>query len=72
MAAQPSVQKVTKAFHSTPSGSETTAKKPAWWVKLPPSHPTRVKSCVFQRHITEAEAAALSRLHVFCAGDLIA
>ena len=28
--AQPYSGKVTKAFHSTPSGSETTAKKPAW------------------------------------------
>ena len=27
---QPSLRKVTKAFRSTPSGSETTAKKPAW------------------------------------------
>ena len=34
--AQPYSGKVTKAFHSTPSGSETTAKKPAWGVKLPP------------------------------------
>ena len=44
--AQPSLRKVTKAFHSTPSGSETTAKKPAWGVKLSPSHPTRVKYIV--------------------------
>ena len=28
--AQPYSGKVTKSFHSTPSGSETTAKKPAW------------------------------------------
>ena len=37
--AQPVLGKVTKAFHSTPSGSETTAKKPAWGVKLPPPPP---------------------------------
>ena len=37
--AQPYLRKVTEAFHSTPSGSETTAKKPAWGVKLLPLSP---------------------------------
>ena len=40
--AQPYSGKVTKAFHSTPSGSETTAKITGLGVKLSPSHPTRV------------------------------
>ena len=33
--AQPYLGKVTKAFHSTPRGLETTAKKPAWGYNKP-------------------------------------
>ena len=37
--AQPYLKKVTKAFHSTPSGSETTAKITGLGVKLSPLSP---------------------------------
>ena len=37
--AQPYLGKVTKAFHSTPSGSETTAKKTGLWGKIIPLSP---------------------------------